>query len=173
MPVQPVPGVTTEVFLGEKEVFDVVKKYFSDPMFTAEQLQGWMGKNCSWGLQKEDKQRISGWFQSTTTKHNSLAFAWKDISNIREFRLLVRTTNNEFATIGYCRKSKTKESKSAVENSLNLQIQKLKTKCLCEHVFVSWNTNADEKIEERDLNKQKKYDIKNNAGDCQGKLIQY
>lgn len=56
MPVQPVPGVTTEVFLGEKEVFDVVKKYFSDPMFTAEQLQGWMGKNCSWGLQKEDKQ---------------------------------------------------------------------------------------------------------------------
>lgn len=97
----------------------------------------------------------------------------EDISNIQEFRLLVRTTINDFVTIGYARKSKTKESKSAVENSLNLQIQKLKTKCLCEHVFVSWNTNADEKIEGRDLNNKTKYDIKNSAGNCQGKLIQY
>ncbi|ORE19516.1 hypothetical protein BCV71DRAFT_177509, partial [Rhizopus microsporus] len=79
---------------------------------------------------------------------------------------------NDFVTIGYARKSKTKESKSAVENSLNLQIQKLKTKCLCEHVFVSWNTNADEKIEGRDLNNKTKYDIKNSAGNCQD-LIEY
>ncbi|CEI85708.1 hypothetical protein RMCBS344292_00165 [Rhizopus microsporus] len=91
----------------------------------------------------------------------------EDISNIQEFRRLVCTASNGFLTIGYTRKSRTGETKSSVESSLNLQIQKLQVKYLCQFVFTSCSANADDPVEERDLKNKNKCHIKNSAGDAQ------
>ncbi|CEG79128.1 hypothetical protein RMATCC62417_13630 [Rhizopus microsporus] len=174
MPVKPIPSVTDKIFLSENEIFSIIQAYFSETTFTAEQLQDWMGKDCSWGVTKRkqiDNERKRG-REINVVKEELRAFTWEDISNVKEFRHLVRTTSNDFVTIGYARKSRTRENKSAVESSLNLQIQKLRTKCLCQLVFTSANTNTDDPIEERDLQKNKKYIIKNNAGDAQD-MIEY
>lgn len=56
MPVQPITNVTEEIFLSEIEIFNIVKAYFAETTFTAEQLQDWMGKDCSWGTTK--KRRV-------------------------------------------------------------------------------------------------------------------
>jgi hypothetical protein len=45
----------------------------------------------------------------------------------------------------------------------------MKTKFLCECLFASYNTNADDKIEHRDTSTSKKYNISHVRGDCQGK----
>ncbi|KAI9486943.1 MAG: hypothetical protein EXX96DRAFT_535145 [Benjaminiella poitrasii] len=96
---------------------------------------------------------------------------WKDISNISQFRYLFRTTQLQFITIGYVRKSNTAESKTAKQKSLSLQAYKLKTKYLCKHVFTSVDTNADTLIEDRDYEEKKtKLDIKNSHGDCQDSI---
>ncbi|RCI01657.1 hypothetical protein CU097_015965, partial [Rhizopus azygosporus] len=97
--------------------------YFAETTFTAEQLQDWMGKDFSWGATKRkqiNNKRKRG-REINVVKEELRAFSWKDISNIKEFRLFVRTMINDFVTIGYCRKSRTRENKSAVESSLNLR----------------------------------------------------
>lgn len=53
-------------------------------------------------------------------------------------------------TVGYVRKSNTNEPDTTKKKLVNLQIYKMKTKLLCEDVFVSYNTSANDPIAERD-----------------------
>lgn len=53
-------------------------------------------------------------------------------------------------TVGYVRKSNTDEPDTTKKKLVNLQIYKMKTKLLCEDVFVSCNTSANDPIAERD-----------------------
>jgi hypothetical protein len=80
---------------------------------------------------------------------------------------LVRESVHKTVTIGYVRKSRTREVKETVERSINLQATKMKMKLLCKHVFASCNANAEDKIEDRDCNKKQKYNVIHIRGDCQ------
>ncbi|KAI8369390.1 uncharacterized protein BYT42DRAFT_107918 [Radiomyces spectabilis] len=53
-------------------------------------------------------------------------------------------------TLGYVRILKANEPDSTKKKLVNLQIYKMKAKLLCEDVFVSYNTSADDPIAERD-----------------------
>jgi hypothetical protein len=53
-------------------------------------------------------------------------------------------------TVGYVRKTNTNELNTTKKKLVNLQIYKMKTKFLCEDVFVSYNTSANDPIAERD-----------------------
>jgi len=44
-------------------------------------------------------------------------FSWKDISNVSQFRYLVRTTQPQYVTIGYDRKYNTTEPTAAKQKS--------------------------------------------------------
>jgi hypothetical protein len=54
--------------------------------------------------------------------YSLLDFTLKDIANIHEFRKLVRTSAPNIVTVGYARKSKTNESKEAIEKPINPHI---------------------------------------------------
>lgn len=173
IPPKPIPQITYEEFLTESELFKLVKQYFSDDWnFNQSKLNDLIGKDGSWGgtKQKGSKDnRIRG--RTYNVVEASLRdFKWKDISNISQFRYLVRTTQPQYVTIGYVRKSNTTESTTAKQKSLSLQAYKLKTKALCKYVFSSVDTNADTLIHDRDYIKKKNtIKIKNSHGDCQGK----
>lgn len=93
-------------------------------------------------------------------------FTLNDIANIQEYRRHIRSSSHKFTTIGYARKSKSEKSKDSIQNSINLQTMKLKSKLLCSLVYGSYS-NANDDIEERDHNK--KIDLKLDCdGDTQG-----
>ncbi|CEI98708.1 hypothetical protein RMCBS344292_12811 [Rhizopus microsporus] len=69
-------------------------------------------------------------------------------------------------TVGYARKSRTKESKEARVKSLTLQVQKLKVKFLCGKVYVSSFSDADEPLCNRDI-KSNDFMIKHSDCNCQ------
>lgn len=71
-------------------------------------------------------------------------------------------------TVDYARKSRTKESKEARVKLLILQVQKLKVKFLCEKVYVSPFSDADEPICNRDI-KSSDFIIKHGDDNCQDK----
>lgn len=77
----------------------------------------------------------------------------ESISNVQQFRSSVKSTMSSICTIGYARKSNTKDPMAAKIKSVNLQIYKLKKKLLCEEVFVSINTSANDPILSRDHDK--------------------
>lgn len=60
-----------------------------------------------------------------------------------------------------------KAEKDTIKKSIDLQAKKLILKCLCESVFASFKSNADEPIYERD-SKKNSYHLENIKGDCQG-----
>lgn len=59
--------------------------------------------------------------------------------------------NNGYSIIGYARKSKTKESDEKRVHLLNEMCKKLKTRSLVDKVFVSFKTNINDPIVNRDL----------------------
>ncbi|GAA5810305.1 hypothetical protein MFLAVUS_003726 [Mucor flavus] len=65
-------------------------------------------------------------------------------------------------------KSDIKAEKVTIEKSITLQAKKLAYKCLCESVFASYKSNADQPINERDSNKKGKSCHEIIKGDCQG-----
>ena len=79
-----------------------------------------------------------------------LDFTWDDLSNIQEYRSLVKSSMATKCTVGYVRKSNTDEPDTTKKKLVNLQIYKMKTKLLCEYVSVSCNTSANDPIAERD-----------------------
>ncbi|ORX52379.1 hypothetical protein DM01DRAFT_1275337, partial [Hesseltinella vesiculosa] len=78
----PIPGITEECFLSESDVHDIVSAYIPENTVTSADLSTWMTKND---------------------------FTWKDISNIKEYRSLVKASLASKYTVGYVRKSKTNE----------------------------------------------------------------
>ncbi|CEI90395.1 hypothetical protein RMCBS344292_04721 [Rhizopus microsporus] len=154
IPPKPIPQITYEEFLTESELFKLVKQYFSDDWnFNQSKLNDLIGRTYN------------------VVEASLRDFKWKDISNISQFRYLVRTTQPQYVTIGYVRKSNTTESTTAKQKSLSLQAYKLKTKALCKYVFSSVDTNADTLIHDRDYIKKKNtIKIKNSHGDCQDLL---
>lgn len=98
----------------------------------------------------------------------NLDFTWEDVSDIKEYRKMVRVSSPTIKTIGYARKSHLRTKKEAVEKSVDLQAKKLKIKCLCESVYASCKSNVDEPIYDRDSQGNNNYNIPNVIGDCQG-----
>ncbi|RCH84654.1 hypothetical protein CU097_000830, partial [Rhizopus azygosporus] len=120
IPPKPIPQITYEEFLTESELFKLVKQYFSDDWnFNQSKLNDLIGKDGSWGgtKQKGSKDnRIRG--RTYNVVEASLRdFKWKDISNISQFRYLVRTTQPQYVTISYVRKSNTTESTTLYANT--------------------------------------------------------
>ncbi|KAG2192637.1 hypothetical protein INT47_000181, partial [Mucor saturninus] len=121
----------------------------------------------SWGATKRrqiNKKRKRGRFYNVV-KSELRNFTWEDTTNVQQYRKNVTATASTICTIGYCRKSKTKEPMEAKVKSIDLQSTKLRTKFLCEEVFVSINTSASDPINSRD------YDLPNPCSDqakCSG-----
>ncbi|EIE78946.1 hypothetical protein RO3G_03651 [Rhizopus delemar RA 99-880] len=86
MPSTPIPGIKEEYFLSETEVHDLVSVYIPDDTVTSVDLSAWMSKDGSWD------------------------FTWDDLSNIQEYRSLVKSSMATKCTVGYVRKSNTDES---------------------------------------------------------------
>lgn len=172
IPPKPILRISHKEFLTESELFKLVGQYFSDTWnFPQSQINDLVGKDGSWGSTKQKGKkdiRIRG-RTYYVVEANLRAFKWKDISNISQFRYLVRTTQPYYVSIGYVRKLNTTKSSIAKQKSLSLQAYKLKTKNLCKHIFSSIDTNADTLINDRDCkNKKNEIKIQNTHGDCQG-----
>lgn len=171
IPPVPIDKITRDKFLTESDLFKIVKRYFaSDWCYNARQLNNLIGKDGSWGV-SEQQRTNDGRIRGRTyhvVKSKLRRFRWKDISNISQFRYLVRMTQTNYVTIGYVRKSNTTEPAAAKYKSLTLQAYNLKTKNLCQHVFASIDTNADVLMEDRNYNRTTP-DIKYTYGDRQGK----
>lgn len=170
MPPNSITGVTEKKFMTESDVFAVVKTYFCDIAFTAEKLNDWMGKDGAWGTSKQkrvEEKRIRG-REMNVVKQELRDFTWEDVSNIKEYRKMVRVSSPTIRTIGYARKSNIRTKKEAIEKSVDLQAKKLKIKCLCESIYASCKSNADEPIYDRDSQGNDDYHIPNIIGDCQG-----
>ncbi|KAI7896475.1 uncharacterized protein EV154DRAFT_435046, partial [Mucor mucedo] len=88
-----IPYITESLFLGEEEVYNIIKAYFPEDDLKTTDLVEWIGKDGSWG----------------PTKRQLRNFTWADITNVQQYRKNVRATASTICTIGYCRKSKTKE----------------------------------------------------------------
>ncbi|KAI9320949.1 hypothetical protein BX666DRAFT_1835081, partial [Dichotomocladium elegans] len=85
MPSTPIPGITEEHFLSETEVHDLVSAYIPKDTVRSADLSAWMSKDGRWN------------------------FTWDDLSNIQEYRSLVKSSMATKCTIGYVRKSNTNE----------------------------------------------------------------
>ncbi|KAI8330370.1 hypothetical protein BC941DRAFT_332954, partial [Chlamydoabsidia padenii] len=85
MPSTPIPGLTEEYFLSETEVHDLLSVYIPDDTVTSDDLSAWMSKDGTWD------------------------FTWDDLSNIQEYRSLVKSSMATKCTVGYVRKSNTNE----------------------------------------------------------------
>ncbi|CAO3657313.1 unnamed protein product [Mucor hiemalis] len=160
---------TTTCFMSEKDVYNVAKTYFPEGhQITADKLNYWMGQEGYWPTVKRkrvDGERKSGRLMNLV-KEEYRDFTLNDIANIQEYRRHIRSSSHKFTTIGYARKSKSEKSKDSIQNSINLQTMKLKSKLLCSLVYGSYS-NANDDIEERDHNK--KIDLKLDCdGDTQG-----
>ncbi|KAI8369374.1 uncharacterized protein BYT42DRAFT_486985, partial [Radiomyces spectabilis] len=88
-------GSRNHSFLSEDDAFDLVPLYIPDATMTMGTLWSWMGKNRTWEL------------NVVLREHRD--FTWNGISNIIPYRTFVRATMSSIFTIGYARKSKTKE----------------------------------------------------------------
>ncbi|KAI8874867.1 hypothetical protein K501DRAFT_164128, partial [Backusella circina FSU 941] len=85
MPSTPIPGITEEYFLSQNEVYDLVSVYIPDETVTSGNLAAWMSNDGTWD------------------------FTWDDLSNIQEYRALVKSSMATKCTVGYVRKSNTNE----------------------------------------------------------------
>ncbi|KAG2218997.1 hypothetical protein INT45_007659 [Circinella minor] len=152
MPSTPIPGITEECFLSETDVHDLVSKYIPDDTVTSDDLSSWMSKDGSWGttIRKQTNKKRKRGRMLNVVKKVYRDFTWDDLSNIQEYRLLVKSSVGTKYTVGYVRKSNTKEPDTTKKKLVNLQIYKMKTKLLCEDVFVSYNTSANDPISGRD-----------------------
>ncbi|KAG0172635.1 hypothetical protein DFQ28_007651 [Apophysomyces sp. BC1034] len=153
IPFTSIPGITEECFLSETEVHDLISAYIPDDTVTSDDLSCWMSKDGSWGLaiRKQMNKKRKRCRLLNVVKKEYRDFTWEDLSNIQEYRSLVKSSIASMYTVGYARKSNTNEPNAAKEKLVNLQIYKLKTKLLCEDVFVSYNTSANDPIAERDV----------------------
>ncbi|KAI8970012.1 hypothetical protein BDF20DRAFT_888871, partial [Mycotypha africana] len=115
MPLNPVPTLTQQLFLTEDEIFMMIKSYLPDGDLKAADLVQWMAKDGAWGPTKRkqiNKQRKSGrWYN--VIKEPFRDFTWKHITNVQQFRSTVKATASTICTIGYARKSNTKEPMAA------------------------------------------------------------
>ncbi|OAD78969.1 hypothetical protein PHYBLDRAFT_164063 [Phycomyces blakesleeanus NRRL 1555(-)] len=123
----PIPGITEEYFLTETDVHDLVSAYIPDDIVASDDLSTWMSKDGSWD------------------------FTWDDLSDIQEYRSLVKSSMDTKCTVGFVLKSNTNEPDTTKKKLVNLQIYKMKSKLLCEAVFVSFNTSANDLIADRDV----------------------
>ncbi|RCH82265.1 hypothetical protein CU098_005779 [Rhizopus stolonifer] len=82
---------------------------------------------------------LSAWM----SKDGTWDFTWDDLSNIQEHRSLVKSSMAIKCTVGYVRKSNTNKPDTTKKKLV-------RTKLLCEDVFVSYNTSANDPIAERD-----------------------
>ncbi|KAI8983123.1 hypothetical protein BDB01DRAFT_835893 [Pilobolus umbonatus] len=120
----PIPGITEEYFLSETEVHDFVS-VIPDDTVTSDILFAWMSKR--WHMGK--RGRLLNVVKRVYRGHWSMATK---------------------CTVDYVRKSNTNEPDTTKKKLVNLQIYKMKTKLLCEDVFVSYNTSANDPIAEQD-----------------------
>ncbi|KAI8093750.1 uncharacterized protein BX664DRAFT_260428, partial [Halteromyces radiatus] len=76
----------------------LLSAYIPDDTVTSDDLSAWMSKDGSWGttIRKQSNKK---------RKH----FTWDDLSNIQEYRSLVRSSMATKCTVGYVRKSNTHE----------------------------------------------------------------
>ncbi|KAI7896751.1 uncharacterized protein EV154DRAFT_547026 [Mucor mucedo] len=77
-----------------------------------------------------------------------------DVANINLYRESSHVDAEKWINVGYARKSNTKESDHVRQRLLTAMINKLKTKLLCQKVFVSPISNADNKFINRDKDKR-------------------
>jgi hypothetical protein len=172
MPSTPIPGITEGYFLSETKVHDLVSVYIPEGTVTSDELSTWMSKDGLWGTtirKQSNKKRKRGRLLNIVKREYRgnirkvsiffllkifflfcLDFTWDDLSNIQEYRSLVKSSIATKCTVGYVRKSNTDEPDTTKKKLVNLQIYKMKTKLLCEDVFVSYNTSANDPIAERD-----------------------
>ncbi|KAG1047207.1 hypothetical protein G6F43_010335 [Rhizopus delemar] len=64
--------------------------------------------------------------------------------------------NDGYSVIGYARKSRSKETNETRTKLLNLMCKKLKMRSMVEKVFVSYKTNTNDPIMDRDIDDDKK-----------------
>lgn len=162
---KPKSGLTDSKFLSEEEVHEIIQEYMPDDTLELEDLAEWMGKD---GFRGPTKRKQKNLIRKRGRLYNVVKpeyrdFTWANISLIQQYRVMVKSSFASFYTIGYSRKSPTPGSLAVKLNSINLQIMKLKTKLLCEHVFISINTAASDPIAARDHN-----DVELNLDDCSG-----
>ncbi|KAL0075784.1 hypothetical protein J3Q64DRAFT_1623060, partial [Phycomyces blakesleeanus] len=81
----PIPGITEEYFLTETDVHDLVSAYIPDDIVASDDLSTWMSKDGSWD------------------------FTWDDLSDIQEYRSLVKSSMDTKCTVGFVLKSNTNE----------------------------------------------------------------
>ncbi|KAI9006725.1 hypothetical protein CLU79DRAFT_779163 [Phycomyces nitens] len=111
-----------------------------------------MSKDGSWGTtirKQSNKKRKRGRLVNVVKKVYR-DFTWNDLSNIQEYRSLVKSSMGTNCTVGYVRKSNIKVPETTKKKLVNLQIYKMNTKLLCEDVFVSSNTFSNDPIYKRD-----------------------
>ncbi|KAI9282285.1 hypothetical protein BY458DRAFT_552508 [Sporodiniella umbellata] len=155
IPSTSIPGVTEECFLSETEVHKLLSVYIPDDTVTSDNLSAWMSKDGAWGTttrKQSSKKRKRGRLLNVVKK-TYRDFTWDDLSNVQEYRSLVKSSMATKCTIGYVQKSNTNEPEVAKKKLVNLQIYKMKTKLLCEDVSVSYNTSANDPLAERDAAK--------------------
>lgn len=144
------------MFFDKNEVFSIVEQYLPPKHdLTAEKINYWMGQDKFSPTRRRrqiNKIRKNG-RDLNLIDEKLRDFTWSDVSNIEEFRKFVRNSADECLTLGYARKSRSEKQVAAVQQSLNLQSYKLKKKLLCGEVYHSYS-NANEKIEERDLREE-------------------
>ncbi|KAI7846970.1 hypothetical protein BDC45DRAFT_472958 [Circinella umbellata] len=140
-------------FMTAELQYEMMKELFPDleQYCTADRLQYWVGKSSIWGPRK----RIT---ENGKTKYGR--HLWIVGKDMREF--LVESTDSittywdhlkketDFITIGYARKSPTKENDASRARLLQLMVDKLFFRMKCEEVYVSPRCFADEPILERD-----------------------
>ncbi|KAG2206260.1 hypothetical protein INT47_007273, partial [Mucor saturninus] len=121
--------------------FDITKEYILDVMRALFLLET-----------PADEERYERLFLTNEDVHNILKnelSGFDDVSNINLYRESSHVDAKKWINVGYARKFNTKESDHVRQRLLTAMINKLKTKLLCQKVFVSPISNADDKFKNR------------------------
>ncbi|ORX44037.1 hypothetical protein DM01DRAFT_1340591 [Hesseltinella vesiculosa] len=166
-----VEGITDEVFLDEHQVHEIISSYLPDGAVSEFQLADWVAKDGLWGGTKRRRtsegRKHGRVYHLVKEAHRD--YTWIDLHNVHQFRRHVRLTETTICTIGYVRRSNTKDTTQAKMKSIELQSTKLKNKLLCEKIFGSYNTSSSSDLQSRDYNGNRKWlhDIQLCSGNTQ------
>ncbi|KAG2210434.1 hypothetical protein INT45_009088 [Circinella minor] len=141
------------VYMTTEAQHELMKEFFPDleQYGMTDRLQYWIGQSNIWGPRK----RITEHGERKYGRH-----LWIIVKEMREF--LVESTDSitaywdhlkneiDYITIGYARKSPTKEDDASRTRLLQLMTDKLYFRMKCEEVYVSPQCFANEPILERD-----------------------
>ncbi|KAI9477870.1 MAG: hypothetical protein EXX96DRAFT_650287 [Benjaminiella poitrasii] len=137
-----------QMFVDSCYLRKILIERFGEIKTTPKQIERWVSSDGSWGKKKTkrvEKVPVEGRLLWVMNDENIANY---NVNTARQYKLYLKS--NIMTTIGYIRKSKSRESDTTRCRLINKMIKTQRNKNFCTKVYVSPHSNAEESFCQRD-----------------------